>query len=380
MKQIDILHIISGDLWAGAEVQVFHTLVFLKKQSKLSFTVALFNDGILNQRLLENGIDTFIIDENKKNWMLMLLMLTRLISRLRPSIVHVHAFKEHILGQIASYLNRSKVTIIRTFHGMSEVPKGLSYKKYIKLSIVHKIEKYFLNHSDRTNIIAVSKDLQRFLTTSFHRAVITQIYNAIPISLEKLVPKECIREKYNVANNTFWIGTIARLSEPKNLGLLIDAGRELLLTGVNFKISIWGDGPLRNNLQKQIDQYNIQKHISLEGFESNILPVLNSIDLFVLCSLHEGLPMSLLEAMSVNTPVVCTAVGGMEEVIKDNYSGLLIPNNDVMALTSAIVRLHQDTTLRERLVMNANKKVKQEFNIENTNNKLIDLYGTILND
>jgi hypothetical protein len=142
-RHIDILHIISGDLWAGAEAQAFYTLSDLQKQRKPDLVVILFNDGILRKRLDENGIETIVIDENKHNALIMTLILARLIRKMRPAIIHVHAYKEHILGQIANMLNFNRSTMVRTFHGLSDVPKGLSVVKHIQSTIMYRIEKWF---------------------------------------------------------------------------------------------------------------------------------------------------------------------------------------------------------------------------------------------
>jgi glycosyltransferase involved in cell wall biosynthesis len=106
--------------------------------------------------------------------------------------------------------------------------------------------------------------------------------------------------------------------------------------------------------------------------------MLASIDLFVLCSLHEGLPMSLLEAISLEVPVVCTDVGGIKEVITQNHSGLLVPSNDHHRLTEAINKLIKNEALRDKFTSNAKKVVEQAFYVDNTNKKLIDLYHDIL--
>jgi glycosyltransferase involved in cell wall biosynthesis len=375
---VKVCHIISGDLWAGAEAQAFHTLSDLQKQKKADLAVILFNDGILRQRLRDNGIETIVIDENKHNALVMAMILTRLICKMRPAIIHVHAYKEHILGQIANMLNFNRSTMVRTFHGLSDVPKGLSLIKHIQSSIMYRIEKWFLNLGSNLYIIAVSQDLQNFLKRSFPKATIMQIYNGIPRIDKKLINKKEIRSEYGVREDTFWIGTFARLAKPKNLGLLIDAGKELRLQGNDFRISIFGEGPLKQKLQTQIDQNNLQDHVKLEGFKINIIPMLASIDLFVLCSLHEGLPMSLLEAISLEVPVVCTDVGGIKEVITQNHSGLLVPSNDHHRLTEAINKLIKNEALRDKFTSNAKKVVEQAFYVDNTNKKLIDLYHDIL--
>jgi L-malate glycosyltransferase len=378
INRYDIIHIISGDLWAGAEAQVFYTLSKLKEKNKFTFLVVLFNEGILWKKLQYTNIETIVINEKKHNGLIMLLMLTKIIHRLKPVIIHVHAFKEHILGQTANMLNISSSTMVRTFHGMSEAPKGLTLVKYVKSRIIHRIEKWFLNYGSNQHIIAVSKDLQKYLEYSYPKAKIAQIYNSIPCFEKGLIWNSGIRNEYGIERNTFWIGTTARLSEPKNLELLIDAGMELTKLGINFRISIFGEGPLKHNLQNRINQNNLQDHIRLEGFRRDILPIFASLDLFVLCSLHEGLPMSLLEAISLGVPVVCTDVGGMKEVISHNYSGILVPSNDRDKLAQAIIMLHQDKPLREKFATNAMKTVEQAFHIDSSNRKLTDLYSGIL--
>ncbi len=377
-RQIEVIHIISGDLWAGAEAQAFHTLSDLQRQKKSDLAVILFNDGILRQRLRDIGIQTIVVDENKHSALAMVVIMTRLICKMRPAIIHVHAYKEHILGQIANMLNFNRSTMVRTYHGLSDIPKELPAMKHIQSRIMYGIEKWFLNLGSNVYIIAVSKDLQNFLKWSFPKATITQIYNGIPRIDKKLINREEIRNDYGVREDTFWIGAFARLAKSKNLGLLIDAGKELRLQGNDFRISIFGEGALKQKLQNQIDQNNLHDHVKLEGFKENIIPVLASIDLFVLCSIHEGLPMSLLEAISLKIPVVCTDVGGIKEVITHNHSGLLVPSNDHQRLAEAIEKLIKNESLRDKFVSNAKKMVEQAFYVDNTNKKLINLYQAIL--
>lgn len=373
-KKIHVIHIISGDLWAGAEAQVFHTLCNLSPDPGLSFTAILFNNGILATKLREHGIKCIILDESKNNAIQMLRALTKLLRHLKPRILHVHGYKEQILGKIACTLNNNDAKIVRTFHGMSEVPKGLPFVKKIKSHIVHKTEELLMRNC---NIIAVSKDLERFLASSFPMASVTHIYNGIPLDEKNTLSKETTRGKYGVEDYTFWIGSVARLEEVKNLGMLIQAGKKLRAMGVNFRISIFGVGPQKVVLQRQIEENSLHKFIKLEGFVQDIMPVLGAIDVFVLCSIHEGLPMSLLEAIFIGTPVACSNVGGIKELISDNHSGLLFPVNDVSALCHAILKLKRDANLRHKLTENANRTVFQAYSIENTNKNLLALYRTI---
>lgn len=375
MGTVDIIYIISGDLWAGAESQVFNTLYDLAKTSRFFYAVILFNNGILAKKLQETCITCFVIDETKYNGFMMLFKISVLLKRLNPKIVHVHAYKEHVLGKIACILSNTKAHIVRTFHGMSEVPAGLSFLKNIRSNIVYRIEKIFMKNC---NLIAVSKDFEASLSLIYPDAFVTQIYNGIPVPQIKDFSKKQVRKKYDIVENMFWIGTLARLEKVKNLEMLINAGTKLKESNVDFRISIFGEGRLMRVLQDKINQSSLENNVFLEGFVDNILPVISSFDLFVLCSLHEGLPMSLLEAMLAETPVVCTSVGGIKEIIADRNTGLLVANNDVQALYEAIIELNDNPRLKDNLRENAKKEIEKKFLIRNTNKKLEFFYHNLI--
>ena len=160
--------------------------------------------------------------------------------------------------------------------------------------------------------------------------------------------------------------------------MLINAGIKLKELGIDFRISVYGEGSLRYVLQDKINQNNLENNIFLEGFVDDIMPVISSFDLFVLCSLHEGLPMSLLEAMFAKVPVICTSVGGMKEIVTDRETGLLVPSNDAQALYEAIIELKNNPILKDRLRKNAKIEVEKNFLIKNTNKKLEMFYHNLI--
>lgn len=161
-KKADIIHIISGDLWAGASVQVFQMLSNLDQNEKNNILAILFNDAILNKKLIENGIDTLIIDEGNQSAFKIVKRIARVLKSRECKILHVHAYKEHLLGQLAILYSREKSFLFRTFHGKTATPKNLSIVRKLKSKVIHNVEKIFLNHH-KINIIAVSKDLEKFL-------------------------------------------------------------------------------------------------------------------------------------------------------------------------------------------------------------------------
>lgn len=375
--KVEIFHIISGDLWGGAEAQVFQTLTHLTPPWENRTIALLFNDGPLKRRLDASGVRTILIDENKHGPWGIIRELSRLMRAFDPGIVHVHAYKEHVLGQLALYLSGGSRNVFRTFHGITAIPKGIPLFRRLKSVVVHRVEKFFLNH-EGINIIAVSQDLEGFLIKKFPRARVTQIYNSIRYPLEKEYDEGGVRERFTVGKRTLWIGTLARLVEVKNLPLLIDVAQYLKSLDVDFVVSIFGDGPLRGSLQRRIDAGGLNDCVRLEGFNADILAIVKKFDIFAITSFHEGLPMSLLEAMAVGTPVISTDVGGISEVIVDGESGLLVRGMDPAVFGDKIMRLYEDTDMRIRISENGQRVVRERFDILKNNRLLENLYGEVL--
>jgi glycosyltransferase involved in cell wall biosynthesis len=378
VERADIIHIISGDIWAGAESQVFYTLSNLNKSKDISFVAVLFSDSQLNKKLIEQGIKTIILDEKEYNGLTIILKLSKIIKRFKPKILHVHAYKEHLIGQLAIYKVFRKCTIFRTFHGMHKTPDNLPFIRKIKSKTIHQIEKNILNKKS-VNIIAVSKDLEIYLKESFDKAQITQIYNSIQIPSLSGENRKSIREKFNVASDAIWMGTLARLVEVKNLELLIEIGQSLKTKNMHFRISIFGEGPQKKSLQEKINSKGLQDQVVLEGFVQDSFEILDALDIFTLTSFREGLPMSLLEAMAVGTPVICTNVGGIGEVLKNN-SGILIDNFSKNDFVDAILRINKDEELRKKLSGKSKNIIDENFNIDHNNKILMNLYSFHLNN
>jgi glycosyltransferase involved in cell wall biosynthesis len=377
-EPIRILNIISGDLWAGAAVQVFHTVSALSRSGRFYVFCAVFNDGILKRNLERTKIKTILFDERKLSSIATLLKLRQLIQTEKPHLIHVHAVKEHFLGRVSTILAHGKIPVIRTVHGDRSVPEDLPLGKYVRSRLAVGLDNFLIKNAAEA-VIAVSKDMEdRFLAHKV-RGKVYQIFNAINTSEFCFEGNgRAVRERYEV-NDHFWIGTAARLVGVKNQRMLIEAGKILLDKGIPFNISILGNGPLKEDLGRLIEKYELGDRIFLHGFEPEIHPVLNALNVFVLCSVNEGLPMALLEAMYMMTPVVCTAVGGMKEIIEDGINGLLVPSGDSHALADCLTKLYENQEMARRLGKNARATIEERFSLDKTLGNLCRVYDEVLN-
>lgn len=165
-----------------------------------------------------------------------------------------------------------------------------------------------------------------------------------------------------------------RLSEQKGFDVLIQAAAELRERRDDFVVLIAGDGILEARLRTQIAALELGDTVHVVGFLSPLAPAIAGAAVFALASRYEGMPTVLLEAMSVGTPVVATAVDGIPELIPEELFGLLVPPNDAAALAVALERILDDPVLALSIADAARKRVLQEFTIDSMVDRVESLF------
>jgi glycosyltransferase involved in cell wall biosynthesis len=159
------------------------------------------------------------------------------------------------------------------------------------------------------------------------------------------------------------IALIGRLSPQKSIDTFLVACRQVLMRFPDVRCLIHGDGPERKRLEELCTHLNIADRVRFAGAFSKVelSEVMATLDIFVLSSIYEGLPVSILEAMAYAKPVVSTQVGGVVEVVDDGVTGLLVPAQDPARLAEAICRLIGDPCLRHRMGEAGRKRYEAHF-------------------
>ncbi len=351
------MHIISGDLWAGAESQLFTLTSSLKKHLHITVSVVLFNHGKLEEMLKNEGIQVIVLDENNLNGFQILQNLTSIVRKIKPNVIHTHRSKENILGSIAARIN-GNIPSIRTQHGSPEhQPKWHQLTKKII---------WFLDWSSgiflQKKIIAVSELLAQQLREKFHEKSVYTIENGIDI--DSLLQFDFIQEKYrSIPRKAYRIGIAGRLVPVKRIDIFIRCAKILKEKHQKLKIHfhIFGDGPLRQDLERLIRKLKTEKYISIEGYCDNLAQELYKLDALIMTSDHEGLPMTLLEAMVLRVPIIAHSVGGIPKLLNDGRCGILVENHTPSGYAHAIDRLIMDSDKRVQLTKNAFCFVKKYY-------------------
>lgn len=185
-----------------------------------------------------------------------------------------------------------------------------------------------------------------------------------------------IRSVLDIRDDEIIIGNVAVLNERKGQQYLIEAVNNLReIYPVHLIIA--GEGPFRLELEQQIVKLNASKFIHLLGRRSDINTVLANCDLFVLPSLHEGLPNSLMEAMAMGLACIATDVGGVRQLITDNENGLVVRPKSSKEIVSAVKKLLTDTKIMNIFGEKAYEFMQRNFKQEVVAKDLIDIYQTI---
>jgi len=293
--------------------------------------------------------------------------LFRLLRRMKPSILHTYN-----LGTIeyAATAWAAGVPVrVHAEHGRdARDPQGINPKHNLLRRLVTPfIDRY----------VPVSRDLAGWL----ERVV------RIPAAKLQLIDNGVDTERFRagVGNETwqddgaFVIGTVGRLQDVKDQATLVEAFALLRrqLPDEKLRLVLVGDGPLRAQLQAQVNTLGLQECVILAGPRSDVAPVMRSFSLFALSSIAEGTPVTLLEAMASELPVVATAVGGIPDLVTPGVNGALAPARDPQALAAAIAPYVTDRALARRHGAAGRARIEQQYSMQAMLTAYVALYDTL---
>jgi len=370
---IKVLHIASGDNWAGAEVQLFTLATALQTKPGVRVVVVLFNDGKLEQKLREAGVEVSVFDESELNGFQILHQLAHKIREIKPDVIHTHRTKENILGSIAAHMC-GNIPALRTAHGASEhLPPWYHIPKRLILFMDRFCGRY-LQH----RIIAVSEDLAGILQKDFPAGRIEVIENGIDPAL---LARSAISAKADItpSDSEFKVGIAGRLVPVKRVDIFIQAAAELINAHPELKTSfhIFGDGPLCADLEALTRELGAENAIHFEGHSENMQQALADLDALLITSDHEGLPMVLLEAMVLGTPIIARAVGGIPRLLDQGECGILVSDHQASSYADAIYQLINNPENRKKLINNSVNRVIDFYSSEQNANSYLTVYQSI---
>ena len=298
-----------------------------------------------------------------------LLRLQQFIHRCEPTIVHTFLLTASLYGRFAALLARVPIVI------------GTEVNIYERKQPMHRIaESWLMRQTDA--VIASAGSVRDFYIDQINADPdkVVVIYNAVDWSqLQTTMTRAVFRKEMGLTADAPVAGIIARLTEQKAHRYLFDAmaARAELAT---LHLLVIGDGELRDELRQRVDQLGLGGRVHFAGARRDLGNILGAIDMFVMPSLWEGLPLSLVLAMGAGLPVIASRVAGIPEVVQDNVSGLLVDPGDAVDLATAMVRVLQDEELGARLGQEGRAFVRPRFGVDGYIASMTALYDKLLTD
>jgi glycosyltransferase involved in cell wall biosynthesis len=304
-----------------------------------------------------------------------LARLVRLMKRERPDIVHTHTAKAGALGRLAARLAGVPV-VVHTFHG--SVFDGYFGPRVAGL--FQWIERKLALRTD--TIIAVSERVAADLVE--RRIAPRDKIEVVPLGLEldrfrnvELSRGE-LRRELGLPLQAQLVGSVGRLVPIKDLPTLLGAMVELSATQPEAILLVVGDGPERPALEQLAGRLGLSSRVRFLGFRDDLERIYADLDVAVNCSLNEGTPVSLIEAMASGVPVIATAVGGTPDLLDEGRLGKLVPAADPKALARGLAEILSGNGRLTKTATRARRSVTQRFSLERLLGDLDGLYLRLL--
>jgi len=216
--------------------------------------------------------------------------------------------------------------------------------------------------------------------TRLSPARVATIYNGIdPEKFRRRRSRQSARAQLGLpVDERLVIGGVGRLDEAKGFTYLIEAAAQLQEQFPKLMVVIAGEGPMRKHLERQTANLGLSETVRFLGFQTDVQPVLDALDVFVLPSLCETLGYAFLEAMASELPTVGTTVGGIPEVIVAGETGFLVPPRNPGALAKAMRPLLQSAEMRQRMGAAGRERVIENFREEDMVRKTVQVYRGLL--
>jgi glycosyltransferase involved in cell wall biosynthesis len=331
-----------------------------------------------------HGVEIVRIDELGREIsplrdLLATIRLARLIRKERPQILHTHTAKAGTVGRVAALLagSRKPPIIVHTFHG--HVLRG--YFGPVRTLLFRLLERWLA--AGTTALVAVSPqvrdDLVALGIAPRERFVVIRL--GIELD-ERVAPGQNgrgeSRRYLGIPGDRFTVGWIGRMTAVKRTDDVLVAFKRLRDDGVDAVLCMVGDGPDRVQLEQRAHELGLARDTVFLGYQEDVAPFYAAFDALVLPSGNEGTPVSVIEALAAELPVVATRVGGVPDVVQDGEDGFLVEAGATDDLADRLARLARDPELRARMGKHGRERVLPRYAVERLVEDVDELYRSLL--
>lgn len=330
-----IIQVIPEFCFGGAETMCANLSIELKKLGHEVLVISLYNyESAITDRLKENKIKVIFLDKKSGINPIIILKLSGIMKKFKPDVVHTHLYAAKY-AHCAAVLTGVKKRV-HTIHSMA------SYDGDRLEQTVNK----FLIKFMKVIPVSLSREIQKTVEDVYQITAdeTPVVLNGVPLDFCKRI------ENYKDEAKTFI--HVGRFAEAKNHTTLINAFVKVNQKKPGVELFLYGDGEKKDDCVELVRKNNAESYIHFCGVTGDIYSKLKTADVFLLPSLWEGIPMTLIEAMASGLPIIASNVGGIPDMFENGVSAILIQPTEE-ALIQAILKIIDEKELRRTLGMNA---------------------------
>jgi glycosyltransferase involved in cell wall biosynthesis len=371
-KRLNVLQVCDHLGWEGSRMhgvkRLFSWMIPRFDPERYNVALVSLRKKDLSEETLESmGIDISYLHKSKFD-PATLTALLKVMDRQQTDILHLHGYGATTFGRIAGVM-RGLPTILHEHANLTDTP-------------------WFQKVADRmlapaTDLaIAVSKSTADFVihARQMPSERVKVVYLGVPLeefSRPRTVEEiAAARHELGASPDEFLVGSVTRLHDSKGNSYLVEAAQTVLAERPKTRFVVFGEGPLRPELEAQVRALRIGDRFAFTGFARDVARVVSAFDISAFPSLWEGTPLTVFEALAMGKPIVATDADGLVDVLRHDHDAVIVPRRDADALARALVRLIDSPEDRARLSVHA-RVTGQQYGIASFVRKMERLYDLL---
>lgn len=368
MQKIKILHIIKSLGRGGAEMLLPETLK-IHDTSKFEFHYIYFlpwKDQMVSSIEDAGGKVTCLSAKNNIKLLQQYPNVIEYCKKNNIDLIHCHLPWAGFLGRIV--FKKTKIPTVYTEHNMQE-----------RYHIVTKTINQFTFNSQSLGL-GVSEDVTNSIKKNINPKIpVRTLLNGANTNTFRgdIELSSSIKIELDIPEDAIVIGNVAVFRFQKRMVEWLQAFKKITLKNSNVYGVIVGSGPLEEEIKEELYRLNLEDRVKFPGLQTNVKPYFSAMDIFMMSSSFEGLPIALLEAMSMECAIVSTDAGGIKEVIRDNYDGLTCKVEEWMRLSDLCQVLIDDPEKLNRFKKAARERAVNSFSLNRMVDSLEEIYLSV---
>lgn len=369
VKKIRVLEMIDDASIGGGQV---HVLILARHLNREVFEVSIACEGrgFLADEARKSGIEVIPVSMDNRIRLKTFREVNRIFRTSDFDILHTHGGTAGFWGRIGSFFTGKPIVRIHSYHGMHYLTKNYSFPRRLRI-----MDQLLLSLSDRVICVCRSdyqKGLEAGIVSKKKGTIIH--YGIEQEKFQTSGQRSVLRNHYGLDGSAIVFGNVGRLHVQKGQCYLLEAFQAVKNNHPQAWLWIIGEGELKDELEKQSKDLDIHASVQFLGARTDVPALLSAMDIFILPSLWEGQPISIMEAGAAGKPVIATNIDGIADLLESEKNALLVPAKDPKALAGAMMRLIEDAGLRDRLSASVKATVSEGYTAEKMAKEMGDLY------